>query len=135
MTATDLTARYGAPSRARRPVVIVTAVALLVAGAVWVVWVVGFHNRPDVSSQLAAYDVRSEHAATATWTVVRRDADVQASCLLQAVAADHAVVGELSVAVTSGPTTATRTSTVRTERRATSVQLLGCTTPDRPARH
>ncbi len=108
---------------------------LLVAGGVWLAWVVAFHSRPEVTSQLVGYDVRGEHAATATWTVVRASSDVRASCLLQALADDHAVVGERTVAVTTGPASARLTTTVRTERRAGSVQLVGCTTPDRPAPH
>jgi hypothetical protein len=93
-----------------------------------------FHGRPEVTSQLVGYDVQGEHAATATYTVVRRDSGVRASCLLRALAEDHAVVGELTVPVTSGPTTVRMRSTVRTERRAGSVELVGCNTPDRPAR-
>jgi hypothetical protein len=108
-------------------------VALLaVAGAVWLAWVVVFHSRPDVRSELVAYDVRGEHAATATWTLARRTTDIRATCLLRALSDDHAVVGERTVTVTSGPTSARLTTTVRTERRAGSVQLMGCTTPDRP---
>jgi hypothetical protein len=112
----------------------VAVVALVaVAGAAWMAWVVVFHSRPEVSSQLVAYDVRGEHAATATWTLTRRSSEVRASCLLRALADDHSVVGERTVAVTSGPTIARLATTVRTERRAGSVQLVGCTTPDRPA--
>jgi len=47
--------------------------------------------------------------------------------LLRAYAPDHNVVGELSVAVDSGPTTASMRSTLRTERRASSIELVGCT--------
>ena len=39
------------------------------------------------------YDVRGQHAAEARVTVVRRSADVEASCLLRASASDHSVVG------------------------------------------
>jgi hypothetical protein len=130
----DLTERYGAPPRARRPLILAVVGVLAVAGVAWVVWVVVFASRPEVTSQLVAYQVRGEHAATATYTVVRRDADVRASCLLQALADDHAVVGELEVPVTSGPTSIRLTSSVRTERRAATVQLVGCNTPDRPGR-
>jgi hypothetical protein len=42
------------------------------------------------------------------------------------VAADHAVVGELTVRVPPGSGTARLRATVRTERRATSVDLVGC---------
>jgi hypothetical protein len=131
---TELAERYGVPSRARRPLVVALVAVLAVAAGGWLLWVVLFHGRPQVTSQLVGYDVRNEHAATATFTVVRRDADVRASCLLRAVAADRAVVGELTVPVTSGPTTVRLTSTVRTEREATAVDLAGCSTPERPAR-
>jgi hypothetical protein len=56
---------------------------------------------------------------------------VRASCLLRAYAEDHSVVGERHVAV--GPERRARvtlTSSVRTEREATSVELIGCTTAE-----
>jgi len=128
-----LAERYGAPSRSGRSLVVVVVALLALAGAAWMAWVVVFHSRPEVSSQLVAYDVQGQHAATATWTVVRSGPDVEASCLLRALSDDHSVVGERTVAVDSGPTRARITTTVRTERRAGSVQLVGCTTKDRPA--
>ena len=102
---------------------------LAMTGLSWVVWVTVFHSSPAVTSALVAYDVRHDHAATATFSVVRRSADVPASCLLRAYAEDHNVVGELTVPVDSGPASASVRSTVRTERRATSVELVGCTAP------
>jgi hypothetical protein len=131
----DLAERYGAPSRARRPLLVAVVSALAVAGAAWMAWVVLYHVRPEVTSQMVGYHVQGEHAATAIFTVVRRSSDVEASCLLRALAADHAVVGELTVPVTSGPRDARLEATVRTEREAASVELVGCTTPERPARH
>lgn len=128
-----LVERYGAPSRSRRSLLVAVVAALVVAGGGWLTWVVVFHSRPDVSSQLVAYDIRGEHTAAATWTVVRRSADVAASCRLRALSDDHSVVGERTVAVTSGPIRARLTTPVRTERRAGSVQLVGCSTKDRPA--
>jgi hypothetical protein len=109
------------------------AAAVLAAAVVaWLVWVMSFHGSPQVTSQIVGYQVRGQHTVAATFTVVRRDPGVRASCLLRAVAADHAVVGELAVAVTSGPATQRVRSTVRTERAATSVELLGCSTKGRP---
>jgi hypothetical protein len=130
----DLAERYGAAPRSRRPLLLALVGVLAVSGLAWVAWVMVFQSRPEVTSQLVGYHVRGEHAATATYTVVRRDAHVRASCLLQALADDHAVVGELEVPVTSGATSTRLTSTVRTERRAGAVQLVGCNTRDRPAR-
>jgi hypothetical protein len=70
--------------------------------------------------------VRGEHAATASFTVVRRGTGVRATCVVRALADDHAVVGEISVPVTTGPATQQVRTTVRTERRATSVDLVAC---------
>jgi hypothetical protein len=61
------------------------------------------------------------------------DADVEASCTLRAYAVDHTTVGELTF--TPDPTEGRRqVETIRTERRATSVESIGCTAPgqDRP---
>jgi hypothetical protein len=132
-SAPDLIERYGRPSRTRRPLVVAVAGLLAVVGLGWLVWTSVEHSRPEVSSQLVGYGVRGDHAVTASFTVVRRDTGVRATCLLRALAADHAVVGELNVPVTSGPLTARVESTVRTERRADSVDLIGCTADGRPA--
>ena len=125
-----LAERYGTPSRARRPALVATLAVVAMAGLTWVVWVAVLHGRPAVTSTLVAFDVQDEHAASATYTVARRDAGVAASCLLRAYADDHNVVGELRVPVDSGPATGTVQSTLRTERRATSVELVGCSAPD-----
>jgi hypothetical protein len=131
---TDLAERYGAPSRARRPVIVTLAVVVAAAALGWLAWTAFFHSRPEVTSQLVGFEVRGQHAAGATFTVVRRDPDVRASCLLRASAADHATVGELTVRVTSGEAEQRLTKTMRTERRATAVDLVGCTAPGQPRR-
>ena len=125
----DLSERYGTPSRARRPLVIAGVAALALVGLAWLVWVMLFHGRPQVTSEMVGYDVAGQHATVARFTVVRRDAGVSASCLLRAYAADHSVVGELTVPVRSGPTVSTLSARVRTEREATGVDLVGCTAP------
>ena len=125
----DLTQRYGAPSRPRRLLVAAGVAVLVAAGGAWLLWVVLFHSRPQVTSQMLGYDVRGQHAAVARFTVVRRSADVAASCLLRAFAQDHSVVGELTVPVSTGAKSSTLSSSVRTERRATNVDLVGCTAP------
>lgn len=128
--ATDLASRYGVPPPSRRWLLTAVATLLALAGLVWLAWVALFHSSPEVTSELVGYDVQGQHAVTATFTVVRSAPDVSASCLLRALAADHAVVGELTVPVDSGPTTARVTSSVRTERAATGVDLVGCTSQD-----
>jgi hypothetical protein len=123
----DLASRYGSPNRTAR-FALLSVVVVVVAGLLaWLVWVMVVQSRPLVHSQAVSYQVVDEHAATARFTVVRREADVRASCLLRAYAEDHAVVGEANVPVAAGePRRTTIGATVRTERRATSVELLGC---------
>jgi hypothetical protein len=125
---TDLAERYGSPSATSRKVVVAVVVVLAGAALSWLGWVMLSHGRPLVQSDLVGFEPVDEHGVSATFTVVRRDEDVAASCLLRAVAADHAIVGELDVAVgPGGETTQTLERTVRTERAATSVDVVGCT--------
>jgi hypothetical protein len=127
---TDLATRYGRqPSKARRSLAVAAVVVLAVVGAGWLAWAAVSHSTPAVRSQLVAFQVRSEHEVTAHVTVVREAEDTAASCRLRAVAEDHAVVGELTVEVDQGGATQTISPSIRTERRATSVELVGCTAP------
>jgi hypothetical protein len=77
-----------------------------------------------------SWEVVDDGAVTARVDVViRGDAeDLRATCRVQAVAADHVVVGE----ATFTPTEGRNQVEVRTERRATAVDSVGCTTPDQP---
>ena len=91
---TDLATRYGTPRPTRRPFV-VTGVALVAAAFLgWLLWAMLFHGRPLAQSDMVRFEVAGQHAAEATFTVVRRTSDVEASCLLRATAADHSSVGE-----------------------------------------
>ncbi len=134
----DLAERYGTGRSARRRTRLAVAAAvvtLAVAGLVWLVWVMLVHGRPLVHSDLVSFDPRGQHAVDARFTVVRRSADVQADCLLRAYASDHSIVGELNVPVgRSVPTTTTLDATVRTERLATSVEMVGCSADGQPQR-
>jgi hypothetical protein len=129
---TDLATRYGRPSRSGRRAGVAALVVLAVAAAAWLAWAAVSHSTPAVRSQLVAFEVRSEHEATARVTVVREAEDIRASCRLRAVAEDHAVVGELTVEVDGGSRTQTLRPSIRTERRATTVDLVGCTAPGQP---
>ena len=131
MTSPDLAERYGTASRgwSRVLVVAVGVVALVFLG--WLAWTAWTHASPAASSALVTYDVVDEHAAVARIEVELRDDDVVATCLLRATAEDHTIVGELSFEVRAADLAdgATLEREVRTERRATTVQLLGCTAP------
>jgi hypothetical protein len=130
-----LSERYGAPSAWRRPVLVGAVVLLATVFLGWVAWVAFFHSSPQVSSRLVGYEVVDDHRATAFVEVTLEegldaapDGRTGATCRVRAVAADHTFVGDLAFT----PSPGRNDVTVRTERRATSVDLLGCTTPDQP---
>jgi hypothetical protein len=95
----------------------------------WLAWSAFVHATPEVESDLESFEVVDEHTAIAQVAVDRRDDSVVATCLLRAFAEDHSVVGELSW-TPEGEANRSDGFTIRTERRATSVELVGCTTED-----
>ena len=125
---TDLADRYGTPSPRGRAVLLGAAVVVVAAFLGWLGWVIWDQSTPDVRSDLVGYDVVDEHRATATVEVRLRDSDVRATCTLRAYAEDHSVVGDASFTPEDGRNVVD----VRTERRATSVELRGCTSTDQP---
>ncbi|MBS2936769.1 DUF4307 domain-containing protein [Nocardioides sp. J2M5] len=124
---TDLADRYGSPARWRRPVTIAVTAALAVVGLTWLAWAAWFHGTPEVTSEVVTYEVVSDHAIDARVDVDLTEG-VTASCRVRAYAEDHTTVGELAFEPVDG----TNTVTIRTERRATSVEKVGCTTADQP---
>ena len=125
---TDLADRYGTSTTGRRKGTVAVVVLLAAAGLAWLVWVMLVHGRPAVQSETTGYETVDQHTVTARFTVVRRDEDVEADCLVRAYADDHSIVGELNVTVGPGePAVQTLEETVRTERAATSVEVVGCT--------
>ena len=127
---TDLEQRYRGPSRAHRVVALVVVAAMVVSGIGFLGWSVFFHSTPEVTSRLTAFHVIDDHEVAGDITVSRASQFVEASCRLRAIAEDHTVVGEVTVPVVDGPETQTHRVPIRTERRATSVELVGCTTPE-----
>ena len=125
----DLDQRYGAAGRWQRPVTIALAALLAGAGLGWLAWTAWYHSTPDVQSELVSYDVVDDHETTARVDVTLGDG-VTATCRLRAFAEDRTTVGELAFTPVDG----LNDVVVRTERRATSVEKVGCTAPgqDRP---
>lgn len=124
---TDLTERYGAPARWRRPAAVGLAVVLAVVGLTWLAWTAWFHGSPDVRSEVVTFEVTSDHEVEARVDVQLGD-DVEASCRVRALAEDKTAVGELAFTPVDGANEVV----IRTERRATSVEKLGCTSADQP---
>ncbi len=128
-----LAQRYGAPAPWRRRALVIASVALAVGFVAWLAWTVYEHATPQVTSELEQFSVEDDHTVTAVLVVSLDSADVKASCTLRAYAEDHTTVGELTF--TPDPSEGRRqVQTIRTERRATSVEKIGCTAPgqDRP---
>lgn len=130
----SLTERYGAPSPVVRRTLVAVVVVVAAAFLGWLAWAAVDQGDPDVTSDLVTWDVVGEHEVTTRVDVRLRTEDVVATCLLRAYAEDHTVVGELSFEVgTADVAEGTElTRVIRTERRATSVESVGCTTPDQP---
>ena len=120
--------RYGRPAPWRRTAVLVGSGILGLLALTWLAWTTVFHASPDVSSEIVGWEVVDDNAITAQVDVVLRgDADdLEATCRVRAIAADHTVVGEASFVPEDGRNEVE----VRTERRATAVESVGCTTPD-----
>ena len=116
--------RYGAPSPVRRRVLIGLVALLAAVFLGWLAWAAWFHSTPLVESELTTYEVVDGNRATAVVQVSLED-DVTARCTVRAYAADHVTVGELAFEPVAGRNEVT----VRTDRRATTVTLLGCTAP------
>ncbi|MFC7723957.1 DUF4307 domain-containing protein [Nocardioides sp. GCM10028917] len=124
---TDLTDRYGAPARWRRPAAVGLAVVLAVVGLTWLAWTAWFHGSPDVRSEVITFEVTSDHEIE-TRVDVQLEDGVEASCRVRALAEDKTAVGELAFTPVDG----VNEVVIRTERRATTVEKLGCTSPDQP---
>ena len=120
--------RYGRNNRSRWPVYVVS---VIVAGlAAWTVWAFNAQIHPKVTSGLTSFKLENAQESTATFEVVRANASVEATCIVQALASDHSTVGQLAKIIPVGsPTTATFTVTIKTTRKAYAINWLGCTAP------
>jgi hypothetical protein len=124
--------RYGHGRRRRWPVV--AAVVLVVAGIGWLAWVIWAQSSPEVTSGMESRDI-GDHTSTVTLRLRLADTDVRPSCLVRATAEDHSIVGELNFTVEDAPSTSfSVTREIRTERRPTAIESLGCTAPGQDRR-
>jgi len=117
-----LTERYAAPPAWRRPITIAAVVVVALVALGWLAWAALEESNPKVESQLNGYDVVDAHAVRVRIDVQVASGTTGASCTVQALASDHSVVGELHFRPTSG----LNEVHVRTERRASAVDVPGC---------
>ncbi len=114
--------RYAAPPAWRRPVTIAAVVVVAAVALAWLLWAAYRQATPEVESQLIGWQVVDAHSTTARVDVHLAHGTRHPTCTVQALASDHTIVGELTFTPTSG----SNLVTVRTERRATSVDVPGC---------
>ncbi|WP_137294159.1 DUF4307 domain-containing protein [Nocardioides dongxiaopingii] len=127
MSDTDLADRYGTRATWRRPALLAAVVVVVLAAAAVLGWIIKGQADPDVASGQLTFDVVDDRTASARFTVDKDD-DVEATCTLKAYAEDHNLVGTVSFVVQPG-TSGMVERDVATDRRATSVELVGCTAP------
>lgn len=121
---TTPTGRY--PDKRRRVGVLIASGLIGAIALGWLGWVIWDNADPEVRSSLRTWEVQDEHETSFTLDVRLRDEDVAASCLLRAFAEDHSTVGETNLKVSAGDTRQIVAGSIRTERRATSVELVSC---------
>jgi hypothetical protein len=125
-TQDSLAERYGVPSANRRRLLVAATVVLALVFLGWLAWTVVGSTQTQVTSELQAFSVVDDSTVSVVLLVSLADDDVRATCRLRAFAEDHTTVGEL--AFTPEPAAGQRqTVEMRTERRATAVESLGCT--------
>lgn len=125
-----LDARYGRTGRSRKPLLLGIVGTLALVALVWLLWVAFISSNPPVASRLLGFKIASSTSATAT-IQVDRTKSVEAQCRLQAKAADFSIVGEITVTVPAdSPRQQSIDATLTTQRAATAVVLVGCTTSD-----
>ncbi|WP_020385524.1 DUF4307 domain-containing protein [Kribbella catacumbae] len=125
-----LDVRYGRTGRSRKPLLLGIVGTLALVALVWLVWVAFIQSNPPVASRLLGYKIASSTSATAT-IQVDRTKSVEAQCRLQAKASDFSIVGEITVTVPAdSPRQQSIEATLTTQRAATAVVLVGCTTAD-----
>ncbi|MDN4171371.1 DUF4307 domain-containing protein [Nocardioides sp. SOB77] len=125
MSSDVLAERYGAPAPWRRRAAVAGCAALAVVFLGWLAWTAFAHSTPEVSSELETYEIVGEHTVDAVVVVTVRDGAEDPTCLLRAFAEDHSTVGELEF-VPDPDLGSRQEQSVRTERRATALELVGC---------
>jgi hypothetical protein len=116
--------RYGAPAPWRRRAALVATVVLAVVAGLLVAWAAWTHATPEARSELVGFTVTDEHEVVADVQVQLSERASGVQCVLRALAEDKSAVGE---AVFTPDSSGRLSIPIRTERRATAVEKVGCT--------
>lgn len=100
--------------------------AFVIAGVV--VAIVGYDNlgANPIDAQVDAYHVVDDQTVTATLNITRDHPNEAADCIVYAPAADGSEVGRIEVYISPSGSTTTVNATLRTVKRATTVEVYGC---------
>jgi hypothetical protein len=122
-----LATRYGADRPRRRGLAITIGSLVALALLAWAIWAMAAQEDPAIDAELTAYDVVSSHEVKVKVDAQVRDADTAGTCLVRATAEDHTVVGELTLTAAELQAASGDWISVRTERRATTAEVVRCT--------
>ena len=118
--------RYGGtPPRRRTPVVLGTLFALALLA--WAVWAMSATDGNGLDASVSSYRVVSSHEVQVRISAHFGDDRSDGSCLVRATASDHTVVGELNLTTDELRRAQGSWIQVRTERRATTAEVVRCT--------
>lgn len=104
---------------------------IVIAGLAWLTWATVLNADPAISSKELTYQIVDDHSATITVRLTYGDGPVAAECRARAIAHDKTVVGAVAVKPDADGSR-DLTVEISTDRRATTVEWLGCTTKDQP---
>lgn len=120
--------RYGAPKskRSRRWWYWALLAVFVVAGLI--VAYVAYENlgADPIDPEVTAYHVVDDGTVTATFTVDRNHPNQAADCIVYALSGDGSEVARAEVYVPPSETTIHLSATLRTDKRATTVEFYGC---------
>jgi hypothetical protein len=122
-----LAERYGTGRPRRRVLALVLCTLLAVTLLAWAVWAGWLQDGPAIRADVTSYDVVSDHEVRVKVTAQLRDEDTEGTCLVQATAEDHTVVGEENLTAAELRAATGTWISVRTERRATTATVDHCT--------
>jgi len=127
----SLQERYGARSRTGQVVLVAVAAAAVLGLGGWLVWAMLFHSSPEISSSEIGHEVVDDHLATIKVKIEMDDGLEGVECSVRAISVDKTVVGEQTF--TPDPADSpVYTVKIQTERRATTVEWVGCKAEGQP---
>ncbi|MDN5744277.1 MAG: DUF4307 domain-containing protein [Nocardioidaceae bacterium] len=127
----SLQGRYGGRSRGAQVLLAAFAAVIVVSGAGWLLWAMLFHANPEISSSEIGHEIVDDHLATVKVKIEMDKGLKGVDCSARAISVDKEDVGTLKFTPdpAQGPI---YTIDIRTSRRATTVEWVGCNAEGQP---